>query len=173
MTYMDKLENDKNIDPTTRKMVEEVRQTITEKNDDYLLFITGTTGTGKSMLTLHMYEIFDPETCTINCVGLNPADHAKALKYSKNMPIGKRFCSYDEANVSKRKHQTKYNSDLLELYFQIRGQQMFHIWANPSVEITMTRQPTLIAPTTRRRARRVRRLHISSTARPASQASDE
>ena len=124
----------RNFDPYLSYIIKGLKEKIKKKNDDFLLFCTGTTGTGKSSLMMHAYEEYDPEGSNIKFIGLNRKDHSEALFLAKEKP-GIRFCSYDEAMVSKRDHMQKYNKDLLQLYFQIRGINIFHWWNNPSVDI--------------------------------------
>lgn len=127
---------DKNreFDAVLERMVGVIGSSLDDKDDDALIFCTGTTGTGKSSLMLHAYEAFDPDGCNIDQIGLNEKDHAVALKSAKDKD-SLRFCGYDEANVSKRDHAKTYNKDLIKLYFQIRGLQIFHWWNNPSVDM--------------------------------------
>jgi ABC-type dipeptide/oligopeptide/nickel transport system ATPase component len=135
MVEMAKLDRSRKLDPLTENLVKDIKKTIADKNDDYMLFITGTTGSGKSMLSLHIYEVFAGDEVSIGAIGLNRNSHAKALDFASKQPRDCRFCIYDEANISRRSHAENYNKKLLNLYFQIRGLNIFHIWSNPSVNI--------------------------------------
>jgi energy-coupling factor transporter ATP-binding protein EcfA2 len=104
------------------------------KDDDYLLMCVGDTGCGKSVLTLHAYEIVDPDNCSINNISFCPEDHASAMQALMSKE-GIRFIANDEANIQKRNSTTKYNKDLIDLYFSIRGLNFFHWWNNPSLDI--------------------------------------
>jgi len=121
-------------DEAIEKIILGIRDRIDEKDDDFIIFCTGTTGTGKSHLSLHGAELYDPEGCDIKYFGLNKKDHAVALNEAAKKK-NKRYCVYDEANVSRRSHSSTYNKDLMELYFQIRGLRIFHWWSNPSADI--------------------------------------
>ena len=110
-----------------------IKNTMKKKDDDHFLICVGSTGTGKTSLGLWAYEEFDPENCTVENVGLDPKQFARALG---NASTGKsKFCMNDEANISKRQHSTAYNKDVLDLYFSIRGERLFHWWNNPSLDI--------------------------------------
>lgn len=121
---------EKGHDEGVYKIIESVNQGL-NGDDDFLLLVIGPTGTGKSSLMLHFYEAFDPEGCDIKYIGLNRYAHAEALKNAKDKP-DKRFCSNDEADISKRDHATKYNKNILKLMWQIRGLNIWHWWNNPS-----------------------------------------
>lgn len=125
----------RNYDEGVDLVIDKINQALTpEADDDFLLFCTGPKGTGKSSLCLHFYEAFDPEGCDVRYIGLNKSDHAAALKLAKEKKE-KRFCGYDEASINKRGHGTKYNRDLINLMFEIRGLNIFHFWSYPSVDI--------------------------------------
>lgn len=113
---------------------EGISKAVTKKNDDFFLFNFGDTGTGKSSLTLHIYELYDPKGASNEYIGINRSSHAIALQKAKNKK-DKRFCTHDEADVSRREHSDQYNKDLLRTYNQIRGLNIFHIWNNPSADM--------------------------------------
>lgn len=110
------------------------KRDISNKEDDFILLCVGTTGTGKSHLMLHGLEYYLGDEASIDYVGLNPKDFSTALKVTteKQLP---RFLSYDEANISRRDHSSNWNKRLLDLYYAIRGLQIFHWWNNPSADI--------------------------------------
>lgn len=124
---------DKLYDELFEKVIINIRDNISDKDDDFLMICVGTTGTGKTSLALHAYELFDPEGCSVDFIGLDKEDHAKALKKA-SVKSGLRFCMNDEANVTKRDALTKYNKDMISMYFAIRGLKIFHWWNNPSID---------------------------------------
>lgn len=124
--------NKDDIDPVTVNLIKKIRETIGNKDDDFLLPIVGTTGTGKSRLSLHLYELFD-EDCSVDFIGLDQKDFATALNNAKNKDHP-RFCCYDEANINRQQHMTSWNKDLEDLYMAIRGLQIFHVWNNPTAQ---------------------------------------
>jgi len=130
-----KYHRDRGYDDMFHKLILRTQNSLTEKDDDFMLMCFGPTGTGKSGLMLHAYELYDEENCTVDNVGLNPKDFATALYKAKDDEEGKRFCGNDEANISKRSHSSKYNKDILDLYFSIRGKKIFHWWNNPSLDM--------------------------------------
>lgn len=125
--------NTKAHDDMLPQFIKTVKDRIVKKNDDYLVLCVGETGTGKSTLMLEAMELYNPEI-GVEFVGLNPEDHAQALKNAKDYK-GDKFCSYDEANIQKRNSTTKYNKELIDVYMAIRGLKIFHWWNNPSLDI--------------------------------------
>lgn len=120
-------------DDGLRFVVQNIRQSVVEKDDDALILCCGTTGTGKTSLMFHAYEEYDAEGATIDQVALTRKDFAGALKTAKDAP-GLRFAGYDESNVNKRDSTTRFNKVVIDLYFSIRGLRIFHWWNNPSVD---------------------------------------
>lgn len=104
-----------------------------QKNDDHLLYCTGVTGSGKTSLMFHGYELYD-ENASIDYIALKRENMADALKRAKKNK-SKRFVGYDEANVSKRDSLTKWNKDLIDLLFAIRGLNIFQWYNNPSIDM--------------------------------------
>jgi hypothetical protein len=108
---------------------------LTEKDDDILVLCVGETGSGKSMLMLHAYDEFAGEEAIIDNISFNRENLADNLDRIKSLPKHLRFNGYDEANVSKRDATTKFNKALLDVYYTIRGLNIFHWWSNPSLEM--------------------------------------
>lgn len=127
-------EKDVDTDLMTRKVIESVQETIEEKEDDFLLPIVGPTGTGKSHLSMHLVELYDPIGCSIDYIGLDHKSHAVALQKAKEKTLP-RYCVHDEANINRQAHATNYNKDIIDLYLAIRGLQIFHIWNNPTATL--------------------------------------
>ena len=115
-------------------IINAIKKRIPETEDDFLLLNCGARGTGKSMLTLHIEDEYLQDKSSVDFIGLTHSDFAIALKKAKDSPLP-RFCSNDEANISKRDTQNTYQKDILDLYYSIRGEQIFHIWNNPSLDI--------------------------------------
>jgi len=115
-------------------LVGNINKRISSNDDDFLMMCVGETGTGKSALTMHAYELYDPENASVSFIGLDPQSHAQALKRA-SVYKGKRFCAMDEANVQRRNATTKYNKSLIDLFFAIRGKGIFHWWNNPSLDV--------------------------------------
>jgi len=111
-----------------------VKEHIKTKNDDFLILIVGPTGSGKSHLGLHIEESYLGDKASVNLIGLDKEGIASGLQSAKNQQLP-RFFLADEANLSKRDAMSKWNKELLDLYFAIRKLQIFHIWCNPSLDI--------------------------------------
>ena len=115
-------------------IINDISQALLEKEDDFLLLCCGSPGTGKSRLMLWGLELCLRENANVKYLGLNRADFADSLNNAKKSVLP-RFCSNDEANISKRDSNSTYNKDVIDLYFSIRGLQIFHWWNNPSLDI--------------------------------------
>jgi ABC-type dipeptide/oligopeptide/nickel transport system ATPase component len=125
---------EKDYDEWLETTVNGVKEHIKDKNDDFLVLIVGATGSGKSHLGLHILEQYLGEQASVNLIGLDKEGIAGGLQSAKNQPLP-RFFMADEANLSKRDAMSKWNKELLDLYFAIRKLQIFHIWCNPSLDI--------------------------------------
>lgn len=132
--YITQYDPSRSYDPILPLIVSRVKRILRDEDDDFLLLCVGETGSGKSNLMLHTYALFDPEGASISYIALNRRDHARALKNAKDKD-GLRFCGDDEANVSKREALTQYNRERIDLYYSIRGLNMFHWWSNPSADM--------------------------------------
>ena len=123
-------------DPVLRDyIIPTILKTLTKsRDDDFMLFICGLNGSGKSTLGLHILQAVLQDRATVECIGLDRAGFARALKFAKSMEKP-RVCFNDEANVSKRDATSFYNKRLLDLYFSIRGLNILHIWSNPALDI--------------------------------------
>lgn len=108
---------------------------LRDQNDDNLIIAIGPRNTGKSMLMLHMMQMFMGKEASVDYIGLNRQQFAEALKRAKDKPNLPRFCANDEANISKRDAMTKFNKRVIDLYYSIRGLKIFHFWCNPSLDM--------------------------------------
>lgn len=122
-------------DPHLKLRQRFIKYLLTHKDDDYLLLCAGDTGSGKSMLMLHVMDEFMGEYADTSFIGLTRSSFADAFTKIRNVPKEFRFLANDEANISKREALTKYNRDLLDLYYSCRGLNIFHWWNNPSVDM--------------------------------------
>lgn len=128
----------KDYDDNFENLIFSIKNKIVNLNDDFLMVCVGDTGSGKSNLSLHGYELyhnhFDIVPTDINNIAFKEGDFADRLDYVSRQPMPKFLC-YDEANVSKRNSMKTWNKDLIDIYFSIRGKNIFHWWNNPSVEM--------------------------------------
>lgn len=102
-----------------------------QKNDDALFLVCGATGTGKSNLTLHGVTIFTPHP-DHRQISLSTESFADSVKRGLDLPKGERFIDYDETEVGKREGMSKWNRDMIKLYFKIREEGFLHFWNHPS-----------------------------------------
>lgn len=112
----------------------QIKKTMEEKQDDFMLLNIGDPGTGKSMLSLHIMEYCMGNEADVKYIGLKRNDFAQALRYA-NAKEGFKMCNNDEANISNRDGFSQYSKDLIDLYLSIRGKVIFHIWNNPIVSM--------------------------------------
>lgn len=130
-----KYNKDRDYDELLDSIMSHVKYLITEKDDDFLILCAGDTGTGKSMLMMHTLDRFMNGHKSVEYVGLTKGSFASGFKKVQAVPKGYKFLGNDEANISKRDALSKYNKDLLDLYYSCRGLNIFHWWNNPSVDI--------------------------------------
>jgi hypothetical protein len=104
------------------------------KDDDALILTIGDTGTGKSVLNLHLGSLIAPDDFSIDCISLDRETFADTMNYVKTIE-GIRVANNDEANVNRRDSLSKFNKDILNLYLSIRGLNIIHLWCNPSIDL--------------------------------------
>jgi len=123
-----------NYDPYLKTIIKDMQKHIKDMEDDCLFFICGDTGIGKSTLALHMEEECLGDKASVHLIGFDKSSIAEGLKIAKDSPLP-RFFLADEANISKREHQTRFNKEMIDLYFSVRSLQIFHVWCNPSLDM--------------------------------------
>jgi thiol-disulfide isomerase/thioredoxin len=131
-------ESERDYDDLLHRLIHnKIKPLTAEKDDDFLVMAIGEPGCGKSMLMLHAFEEYAKEQANIDYVGFTEADFARAMNTIEidDVPRGYRFVGNDEANISKRNALSKYNKQLLDLYFAVRGLNIFHWWNNPSIDM--------------------------------------
>lgn len=114
-------------------LVPSIKKVTLEQDDNFLLALTGVTGSGKSTLGFHVLDLYVDEP-SIEYVALSRDRFARALKKASDGKLP-RYVNYDEADVIKRDAMSKWNKAIIKLYAKIRGKNMFHIWAHPSPEM--------------------------------------
>lgn len=97
-----------------------------EKDDDFVLIIAGSAGSGKSSLGLHAYTLScdDPR---VEQIALTKQDLASAFKRTSHQ-TGFRYVQYDEGKLNKREWNSEWSRDLMEMYHDIRGKNIYHVW---------------------------------------------
>jgi hypothetical protein len=115
-----------------------INDKITKNDDDCLLLNIGVTGSGKSTLSALQYSIL----CEIRKTDINPnnivltkMDFADSIGKLNKVEKKDRVIIYDELELSKRNSMTKWNKEIMGLYFKIRGLNCLHIWNHPSLEM--------------------------------------
>lgn len=122
-----------NVDVLLPKIISIARRSILhpKKSDDALFIVAGNTGTGKSRLTLHCVTLFTPNPNPAQ-ISLNRESFADSVKRGLSLPKGERYVDYDESEVGKREGMTRWNRDMISLYFKIREEGFLHFWNHPS-----------------------------------------
>lgn len=122
-------------DENLMKVVQHIVRGLQQKDDDFLLMIVGTTGTGKSNLLMMIYDLYADMTGTtpsISQIALNSEDFANA--WGCVLTDQQKFVGFDEANVNRREWASQFNRDMMKLYWGNRGLKVFNGWCNPSLE---------------------------------------
>ena len=114
------------------KIIKSVKERIEGGEDDAIVVCFGTAGTGKTTLMFWSYVLY-AENPMLSRIALTRKDFANALN-TLTEPSPDRFVGYDEGNVSKREAMTKWNREIIDLYFSIRGKGALHWWNNPSLD---------------------------------------
>lgn len=125
---------DRPFDDVLPRKIRRALQRIDEENDDRRWAIIGETGSGKSGLALYIIsEILADKACKEN-IALSREDFADNLSWVSKEPKP-RVLLYDEAHIIARESMTTFNRDFLKTYLTIRGKNIFHLWATPSLEL--------------------------------------
>lgn len=125
--------SDKPTDEHLENLVTQLQQKQ-KSDDDALLLTVGETGSGKSMLNLHIGTMLGGDSFSIDCISLDPETFANTLHHVKSL-TGTRVLLNDEANINKRAAMSTYNRDTLNVYMSIRGLNIIHLWCNPSLDL--------------------------------------
>lgn len=124
------------VDEDLRNIMRMIREKMILNNDDCLIVNVGATGSGKSTLSAHQYSLYRfPEEPDPEKICLTMKDFADLIGELKNYEQPERVIIYDELELSKRSSMTRWNKDVMTLYFKIRGLQTLHIWNHPSLQM--------------------------------------
>jgi len=115
-------------------VMKDAAKKIEEKNDDFLIMCVGETGTGKTNLSFHAMTLYLKEKADFKYFTIRQQDFADMMKKIVKEPLP-RFLCFDEANVDRRESMTKFNRQLIKLYFKIRKLNILHWWNNPSADM--------------------------------------
>lgn len=127
MVITEHYNNEHPVGPKFRQLMKRSHEVMLEKNDDYVLVIAGATGTGKSSLGMWVYETIDPEG-SIEQIGLTRQDFASLLHRASSLPRPKRYAQNDEGKLNRREWQNDWSKEVLEIYHDIRGLNIWHTW---------------------------------------------
>jgi len=116
-------------------LIPQVKSHMQRSNDDCLILTVGTTGTGKSHLNMHMVENYSYGKADIGQVCLNREDFALNLdRVAKMEDVDKKVLLFDEFDAARRQGSSKWNIQIIDTFFKIRGLKIFHLWCCPSLE---------------------------------------
>lgn len=136
MVFIAKYNDDYKVDEQLIKLIRYIRDKIQYNNDDGLILNVGMTGSGKSNLSALQYILYcvDTEPKPEHIV-LTMKDFANMIGRLSKIPKNERVIIYDELELSKRSSMSRWNKDVMTLYFKIRGLNCLHIWNHPSLEM--------------------------------------
>lgn len=121
--------NDDDVGPLFKNLIAGARDNMKQKDDDFIMIIVGATGSGKSNLGLWTQSIVI-DTPRIEQIALTRQDLARSLKAASESPMGDRYVQYDEGKLNRRDWMGNWSKELLELYHDIRGLRIFHVWCS-------------------------------------------
>jgi len=124
---------DQGHDDVLPKLIDKVKDQIINHDDDILYCIIGMTGTGKSMLGLHIHELYMGEEASADYIALEQSTYAKVYGEVIDKPQP-RIAVYDEGNVNRRSSLSKFNKSIMDLFMKNRDLNIFHLWATPSLQ---------------------------------------
>lgn len=123
----DKYVHGATVGPYFRALMKAKRKKILDKDDDAVIVIVGGTGVGKSNLGLWIQDIV-VERPRIQQVALTREDLAKAFLDASKDPKEIRYVQYDEGKLNRRDWNSSWSKELLEVYHDVRGLNIFHVW---------------------------------------------
>lgn len=131
-----KFNSDIGCDEDLRSVMRLIKEKMIKNNDDCLILNVGATGSGKSTLSGYQYDLYRfPEQGDPNKICLTMKDFADLIGELNKYEQPERVIIYDELELSKRSSMTRWNKDVMTLYFKIRGLQALHIWNHPSLQM--------------------------------------
>lgn len=125
-----------NIDEQAKWYINQQKEQMLAKEDDRLYLVVGETGVGKSMLTFHLLEQYEPNL-EMRFIVQERKDFAKALKTVKDEYVaGKRnlYLWFDEADTDNLEQQARWNKKLFGMYMKLRKLAILHFWCFPSLK---------------------------------------
>lgn len=123
------------VDAQLARIINVMKKQIKEHNDDALILLAGSTGSGKSNLASHIVQIYKPDV-TGEYIALTN-DRLKAAwklcmdNFAKGIKGG--LIWYDEADVESMHPNSKHIKQLTAWYKQNRIVGVAHIWCWPDV----------------------------------------
>lgn len=125
-----------NLDDAGKWYMAKTKAEMTAKEDDRLFLVVGETSTGKSMLTFHLLEEYEPHL-DMKYIVQERKDFAKTLKLIKDEYVqGKRnlYLWFDEADTDNLEQQARWNKRLFAMYMKLRKLSILHFWCFPSLK---------------------------------------
>jgi len=104
-------------------------------NDNVLIY-AGPVNSGKSTLAHHAHHLYTEGDIDLKRIAFDQNGIADVmLTQLGSHEVKDRVCHFDEFNLSRRRAMTRWNQDIIDLYFSIRSDRGFHLWCNPSVDM--------------------------------------
>lgn len=123
------------IDEVTKHVIKRQRWLNEHKDADGFFLIVGYNNTGKSTLGHHLHTLWTEGQPNPYNIAFDTSQFSQKLGIiMRKDKIKEKIVQWDEANLSGRAAMSKYNKDLIDLYWSNRSDHGFHIWCNPSLQ---------------------------------------
>lgn len=124
----------KKVSKDLRKQILYRKMRVMNRHQDTFIFIGGDTGAGKSVMAMHLVDLWTNGHITDDMLILDDDDIKNRLRECiQETDVWKRVIWYDEANITTRRAMSGENVNLIKLYRRLRELQGLHIFCNPSV----------------------------------------
>lgn len=102
--------------------LKKAKRYVETKDQNYTILVAGKTGSGKSTIDLHMWDVLENDV-DFERFGFTIKTSAKAYDKARKKGSGALF-TLDELKLYARKSMSEYNTDFIDLLFSIRGQNL-------------------------------------------------
>ncbi len=133
--YEDWVESYGDVDDMLKRVVGVMQTEALKGTNDNIILITGENDAGKSTLAHHLHCLYRMGPALVENVAFDQEQMANLLnKNLSNPDVKERVVHYDEFKAASRSAMTKWNKDIIDLFFSIRSDKGFHLWCNPSAQ---------------------------------------
>lgn len=123
------------VDNKTKTILKRQRYLNEHKDADAFYLIAGYNNTGKSTLGHHLHALWSEGEPNAGYCSFDPEQFAGRLGLAMaEKKVKNKVAHWDEANFTGRGAMSKYNRDVIDLYWSNRSEHGLHLWCNPSIE---------------------------------------